>query len=292
MLCSSESIWTHLSFQPTHATLNMNKGHPTETNHYLHDCFSPGLLHWIGARESNPITWASFSREAVILLLAPCAKAGKDKPFAVSVVPFDCVWEKQGKATQGRHCSWLGSTSFPLWAEGCECLYPNLDTAEGSQGQSPWLRPSHGQGADILTATSSGKEGENYSLFCRLGNIAVILILMCPWMTLMPFFLFCPSESPHWKKKLSSVHSQNRLKSHYGWEPDAKGARAVILFCQVLNKSMTCKGGRAEVSCYFLATRCVGLVLCSCHHYLASCTFRRTFEVFTDFPFTPSRPSV
>lgn len=112
-----------------------------------------------------------------------------------------------------------------------------------------------------LTATSNGEEGENYSLFCRFGNIAVILILICPWMAFMPFFLLCPSQSPHWKKNLSSAHSQNRLKSHYGWKPDAKGARAVILFCQILNKSMTCKGGRREASCYFLATRCVALDL-------------------------------
>lgn len=175
----------------------------------------------------------------------------------MSVVPFDCVLEKQGKASHVRHCPWLGSSRCPLWAEGCESLCPNLDTAGGPQGKSPWLRPSHTQGVDTLTATSSGEEVENDSLFCRFGSVAVILILICPWTAFMPFFLLCPLQSPNWKKNLSSLRSQNRLKSHYGWEPDAKCARAVILFCQILNKSMTCKAGGEREG---------GFLLFSCKH--------------------------
>lgn len=199
----------------------MKRGHPPESILCLHD--------WRGAGERTLVTPAPARHDTEILHFLCESKFGQ--VICTSVVPLHCFGKAGGNPGVGTRLSWETPAFLPLWAGDVEYLCPNLDTAEGSQCQSPWLRLCHAQGVHILNATPSGEEGEKYSLFSRFGNVAIILILICPRVAFMPFFLLCPSQSPYWKKNLLCLHSQNRLKSHNLWEPDVNDSKAVFLLC-------------------------------------------------------------
>lgn len=155
------------------------------TLRYLHDCFSPDWLYWIGALKSNPITPFSFSHETPISLFAPCLKA---TILGQGICSFSCpIWLCIGKAGESLTWQTLSSAQknhLPSLSthSGYECLCPNVGTAGGPQGQSPWLRPSHTQGVDTPTETSSVADGENCSPLCRSVNTAVISIPICPFL--------------------------------------------------------------------------------------------------------------
>lgn len=136
------------------------------------------LHDWTGAGESSLVTPATARHDTEILHFLCESKSGSANHLQHQL--FHCIaLEKQRKAQTGLHAAGKHQL-FPSLSWGCECLCPNLDTAEGSQCQSPRLRPCHAQGVHLLNAIYSGEEREKYSLFSRFGNVAVILILICP----------------------------------------------------------------------------------------------------------------